>query len=196
MQSEKVEIEQVELSESTTKEKKEYEKILLRERNRKLNIRAQNLIKLGCFDQYEKTSLDFSKLEKCAYEKPYKKIYELYKDENDNLFYVYGKVEGESNKPYAYDIIAIETVTDEEYNELYKAHSFEGVGIVKGLLISALVLLGLSILILLANVIYTLTQDYGFFDILSTLFTPFINIAMLLSLVGILFVTYRKFVGK
>ena len=45
-------------------ELKEYEKLLLEERNRKDFERAKNLVKAGCFEQKAEKKLDFSKLEK------------------------------------------------------------------------------------------------------------------------------------
>lgn len=196
MQSEKVELEEVELTESKTSEKKEYEKILIRERNRKLNVKAQNLIKLGCFNQTEEVKVDFSKLEKCTYEKPFKKFYELYKNEEDNLFYIYGKTEGENLVPYAYDVIAVESVTDEEYKALYNASKFEGLGWIKVVNIASFVILGLLAIILIINVISNIVDGASFIDLLTNLFTPFTYIAGLACIIAILNITLKKYLGK
>ncbi|MGM9971278.1 MAG: hypothetical protein ACI35W_02580 [Anaeroplasmataceae bacterium] len=196
MQSENVEIQAIEVTESLTSSKKEYEKIIKKEKNRQLNMRAQNLIKMGCFDQYERTSVDFSKLEKITYDKLYKKVYDLYQDEQGNLFYIYAKTEGESNKPYAFDIIAIETLNDDEYKQLYKASSYEGAKFIKILLISSIVLWALIILFVVAAVITDIVNSVSLIDTLVSLTSYFFNIALLGGIIGILSVVYRGYIGK
>lgn len=196
MQTEKVEIEEVELTKSTTKEKKEYEKILIRERNRELNAKAQNLVKMGCFNQTEEVNVDFSKLEKCAYEKPFKKLYELYKDTDDNLFYIAPKTEGDSQVPYAYDVIAIESVTDEEYKAVYKASRFEGIGFARGLYITSMVFWALLMVIILLVLIYNIVEGSGFFDIVLNIYSYFALFLISTAIIAILQITLRKFIGK
>ena len=95
MQQETVDMEEIVIENSSAKTKKEYEKILRREENRQKNVKASNLVKLGCFEQKEEASLDFSKLDKITYGKPFQKIYDLYEDREGNLLYVYGKTEEE-----------------------------------------------------------------------------------------------------
>lgn len=196
MQSENVEIESIEITESLTSSKKEFEKIIKKEKNRQSNMKAQNLIKMGCFDQYEVTNIDYSKLEKVTYDKLYKKLYDLYEDENGNLFYIYAKTEGESNKPYAYDVIAVETLNDDEYKQLYKAASYEGSKLVKGILITCMILWSAIVLVAIAAVITDIVNGSGVIATLVNLTGYFFNIALLGGVIGILTVVYRKFIGK
>lgn len=196
MQAETIEIEEIEITGGEAKIKKEYEKILIKERNRELNMKAQNLVKLGCFDQREETNIDFSLLDKVTYGSMYRKIYDLYMDKDGNLFYIFGKIEGENAKPYAYDVIAIETVSDEDYKKLYKAHSFEGAGFVKGLYIAALVMWITIIAISASIFIYYLVQGLKFFDIIIALVSLIFNVAVLTCCLAITNVTYRKYIGK
>lgn len=196
MQAETIELEEIEITESKSKVKKEFEKILIRERNRKLNMKAQNLIKLGCFDQHDEKTVDFSRLDKITYDKPYKKLYDLYMDKEGNLFYIFGKTEGESSKPYAYDVIAIETVTDEEYKELYKANTYEGAGFIRGLFVTAFSLWVLSITISLSIFIYYIASGEKFIDILVSCISFIFFIGILTCTLAITSVSYRKYIGK
>ena len=61
-------LEEVEMVEVKDEEEvsslKEYEKLLIAERDREDYVKAVTLIKYGCFSQKEVTEVDFSKLEK------------------------------------------------------------------------------------------------------------------------------------
>ena len=108
-------------------ELKEYEKLLLEERNRKDFERAKNLVKAGCFDQKAEKTLDFSKLEKVETKKQYKGLYDLYRNiETMQLMLVCPLVEkGDDDKkemkPYGYDVIYIELMDNETYDMVMKA---------------------------------------------------------------------------
>lgn len=196
MQQETVDMEEIVIENSSAKTKKEYEKILRREENRQKNVKASNLVKLGCFEQKEEASLDFSKLDKITYGKPFQKIYDLYEDREGNLLYVYGKTEEEGTKAYAYDVIYLETVTDEEYKKLYKAHTFEGASFIKGLYITTFVLWIVSIVISLSIVIYYLASGTSFIDMLINSLSYVFFIAIITALLAIVNTTYRKYIGK
>ncbi len=203
MQSENVEIKEINMTESKTIEKKEFEKVLIRQRNRELDSKAQNLIKLGCFNQTEETTVDFSKLEKCTADKQFKGVYDLYKDADNNLFYIYAKTESDSQRPYAYDVIAVETVTDEEYAELYKANSREGQGFIKGMFIVTFVMWALTILMAVVAFIYYMivaTKEAQVFDALTNAFismtTYYVNIGIMSGILAITSISYRKFTGR
>lgn len=108
---------------STEPQVKEYEKLLLAERNRKDYEKAINLIKYGCFTQYEESSVDFSVLEKLNV-KRYKGVYDLYRNtETYALYYIAELVEDNKGdvderkdlKPYAYDVVALEEMDEETY---------------------------------------------------------------------------------
>lgn len=196
MQAETIEIQEVEITESKTKQKKEFEKIIQREKNRELNMKAQNLVKLGCFEQKEETTVDFSLLDKITYEKQFKKIYDLYINRDGDLFYICGKTEGDSDKPYAYDVIAIETVSDEEYKSVYRAHTFEGAGYIKGFYIGAFVLWVLSIIISLSIFIYYIAIGSEVINTLISCISFLFSIGILTCCLAITSVSYRKYIGK
>ena len=197
MQEETVELEELHIEDANAKVKKEYEKILIREQNRQKNVKAQNLVKLGCFEQKEEKSIDFSVLDKITYEKPFQKVYDLYEDRDGNMMYIFAKTEGESAKPYAYDVIYIETLSDEDYKKIYKASTFEGAGLAKGLYITTFVMWIVSIIITLSIIVYYLASgDYDFIDVLINSISYLFFIAIITSLLAITDVSYRKYIGK
>ena len=196
MQAETIEIEDIEITDSTAKVKKEYEKILQREKNRELNMKAQNLVKLGCFDQKEETNVDFSRLDKITYDKLYRKIYDLYIDKEGNMFYIFGKIEGDNSKPYAYDVIAIENVSDEDYKAVYRAHKYEGAGMVFGMYVASFIIWILSIVIALSIALYYVIQGAGVINTLINCISFLFFIAILTCCLAITSITYRKYIGK
>ena len=111
-------------------ELKEYQKLLLKEANREDYEKALNLVKFGCFNQEEKESIDFSRLESIPTAKKFKGIYKLYRNlDTMELLFICPLVEnnkGDSEenknmKPYAYDVITIEAMDKEEYQMVKKA---------------------------------------------------------------------------
>lgn len=197
MQQETVEMEEIVIEDSNNKSKKEYEKILKRESNRQKNVKAENLVKLGCFEQKEEKNIDFSVLDIITYDKPFQKLYDLYEDRDGNLLYIYAKTEGEDAKPYAYDVIYLETVSDEDYKKLFKAHSYEGAKFIKGLYITTFILWVLSIVVTLSIIVYYMASgDYGFIDILTNSVSYLFFISIVTALLAITNVSYRKFIGK
>ncbi len=196
MQQETVDMEEIVIENSSTRTKKEYEKILMREENRKKNVKASNLVKLGCFDQKEESTLDFSKLDKITYGKPFQKLYDLYEDREGNLLYVYAKTEEDGTKPYAYDVIYLETVSDEDYKKLYRAHTFEGASFIKGLYITTFVLWIVSIVIACSIIIYYLASGTSFMDMLINSLSYVFFIAIITALLAITNTSYRKYIGK
>lgn len=108
----------------------EYEKLLLAERDRQDYEKALNLIKFGCFEQKEITSLDFNNLEKINSGKKYKGLYTLYRNlSNMQLLFVAELVENNQGaederkdlKPYAYDVIFFEIMDEETYQAVLHA---------------------------------------------------------------------------
>ena len=213
MQEETVEMEELHIEDSNAKVKKEYEKILIREQNRQKNVKAQNLVKLGCFEQKEEKKIDFSVLDKITYEKLYQKVYDLYEDSNinklmygnyylyedrdGNMLYIYAKTEGEDARPYAYDVIYIETVSDEDYKKLYRAASFEGAGFAHGLYLTTFILWITSIVVTLSIIIYYVSSgDYDFINVLINSISYIFFIAIITALLAITDVSYRKYIGK
>ena len=127
-------LEEVELTDvkpvEEIKELKEYEKLLLEERYRADFEKAVNLIKFGCFQQKEETVVDFTKYEKIDNKKKYKGLYTLYRNtENMDLVFICPLIENNKGdvdenkamKPYAYDVLYLETVDEETYQILCKA---------------------------------------------------------------------------
>ena len=108
-------------------ELKEYEKLLLEERDRKDLERAKNLVKAGCFEQKAEKKLDFSKLEKVEAKKLYKGLYDLYRNiETLQLMFVCPLVEkgDDENKkvtPYGYDVLYVELMDNETYDMVMHA---------------------------------------------------------------------------
>lgn len=103
---------------------KEYEKLLLDERDRKDVEKAKNLVSFGCFSQETKTEVNFNELEQIKMSKKYKGRFDLYRNkETLELLFVCPLVEDNKGdedertdlKPYAYDVIAIEQMDNEAY---------------------------------------------------------------------------------
>lgn len=110
-------------------ELKEYEKLLLAERNRRDHEKAIRLIKYGCFEQKTEPTVDYNELELIPTKK-YKGIYTLYRhNDTMQLMFVCPLVEDNKGdtterkdlKPYAYDIIYIEAMDNETYLMVSKA---------------------------------------------------------------------------
>lgn len=113
----------------TKPELKEYEKLLLAERNRRDHEKAIRLIKYGCFEQKTETTIDYSLLELIPTKK-YKGVYTLYRNiETMQLIFVCPLIEDNKGdtterkdlKPYAYDMIYIELMDNETYLMVSKA---------------------------------------------------------------------------
>lgn len=111
-------------------ELKEYEKLLLAERDRKDNEKALSLIKFGCFEQKEEAVLDFNSLELVSTSKKFKGLYSLYRNlETMQLLFVCPLVENNKGdaderkdmKPYAYDVIYLEAMDNETFEMVAKA---------------------------------------------------------------------------
>ena len=108
---------------------KEYEKLLLAERDREDYEKALTLIKFGCFSQKEETTVDYTRLEKIS-SKKYKGLYTLYRDlDKMQLLFIAELVENNKGdederkdlKPYAYDVIYLEAMDDETYKAVIHA---------------------------------------------------------------------------
>ena len=117
-------------SEEEVKGLKEYEKLLLAERDRNDYEKALNLIKFGCFEQKEETTMDYSKFEKINNGTKYKGLYSLYRNlETMQLLFIAELVENNKGdederkdmKPYAYDVIYLEQMDDETYKAVCHA---------------------------------------------------------------------------
>ncbi|MBQ9124927.1 MAG: hypothetical protein IJY14_04460 [Acholeplasmatales bacterium] len=193
----------LEVVESKTKPLAEYEKLLIAEAAREDYEKAINLVKFGCFEQKEETTLDFSNLELIKTEKKYKGLYSLYRNlDNMQLMLVCPLVEdnkGDKDErtdltPYAYDVIYLEVMDNETYQMVCKAaknnlRTKTGV-IYKASVIGWIVMLVLAVLALICVTIYAIDMknskqyDYSW-DYIVLVAMDLIGI----YLVGVIFTT-------
>lgn len=118
----------LEVSTEETPELKEYEKLLLEERDRRDLEKAKSLIDAGCFSIVEnEPTLDMSKLEYVPSKRKFKGLYDLYRNvETHELLYVSPLVEDinedkKNIKPYGYKVLYIESMDAETYEMVIKA---------------------------------------------------------------------------
>ncbi|MGL4949387.1 MAG: hypothetical protein ACRC5M_03310 [Anaeroplasmataceae bacterium] len=105
---------------------KEYQKLLKLEEGRKQFNKAKKMVKLGLFKQDRDDNFDISKVKKVYTTLKYKGAYILYKSKSGNDFYFIKELsESDTKRAFAYDIIEIETVTDEEYILICEASKYE-----------------------------------------------------------------------
>lgn len=147
---------------------KEYEKLLQAEDARKNYQKAVTMVKLGLFNQGEETEFDFSNLELLNLPKKYKGIYDLYENQSTgDLTFVCPLVENNVDdneyektlKPYAFDVIRIENVTDAEYAEIIKASVHERTGFLSFALVFfyiTLILATITVLAFYSYVVYAI----------------------------------------
>ena len=189
-------------------ELKEYEKLLLEERNRKDFEKAKNLIKAGCFNQKAEKSLDFSKLEKLETKKQYKGLYDLYRNiETMQLMLVCPLVEDNKNdadenknmKPYGYDVIYIEIMDNETYDMVMHAAKNNLTNAVTVLyrasFVCFFVLLAITLYLFIYNFIYY--SQSGIQIAISSAFFYTADYltgdAILLALLTLVSIRYRKY---
>jgi hypothetical protein len=147
-------------------ELKEYEKLLVAERNRKDYEKAVALVKAGCLKQTEVVGkYDFSKLEKVETKKKYKGIYTLYRNvETMQLFFICPLVENNKGddsakqdvKPYGYDVVELELMDDKTFVEVMKAANNNLHPVIGKLYVTAWVVYFLFIAFTLAALVYHL----------------------------------------
>ena len=189
-------------------EPKEYEKLLIAEQERKLALKARNLVDYGCFNQVEETVLDFRILSKIDTKK-YKGKYDLYQNINTlELVWICPLIEqdddgNKAKKPYAYDCIVVESMDDETYQEVIKAanHNLRSiVGVCyKGGLIGYVFLLAATVLVLVYNLVAYFDSGNTFFYSIAgsigatgTFLFADVVCALLLVLVSIKYKKYKN----
>ncbi len=153
---------------------KEFEKLLQQEENRKNKEKALLMIKLGLFEQKREKTFDFDNKELITNGAKYRGLYDLYEDQTTgDLYYVYpltedDKEEGSSPKtPYEYDIIAVETVTDEEFNKIRKAGAHEKTTLFQVLLIIQIIFLCITTIALIPQMVFLFEQGQVWYAVLS-----------------------------
>lgn len=190
------------------KELKEYEKLLIIERDRSDFEKAINMIKFGCFLQKEETAIDFNKLEKVNSEKKFKGLYTLYRNiETMEFVFVCPLIENNKGdvdenkamKPYAYDVLYVETVDEETYQILCKAaknnlRTYHSV-LYKAAFITYFVSVAITLYLIIWGMIFY--SQNNFFAILGNIFNlsgPFFIIDILgLPLLLLMSIKYKKF---
>ncbi len=174
---------------------KEFEKLLQLEDNRKNNIKAKTMVKLGLFEQETLESFSFENLELITIEgKKYRGIYDLYESHDGQLTYVNAKTEDENlTDAYAYDVIKIDNVTDLEYAEILEAGRRERSGLIK----TSRVILLITTVLTIASTLYAILS--GIIG-KQNIFVVFANQAISYAFIGIQVglyivseIAYRKF---
>lgn len=189
-------------------ELKEYEKLLLAERNRNDFEKAKNLIKFGCFEQKQETSFDFADLEIIPLKKKYKGLYQLYRNTDTmQLMFVCPLVEdnkgdaGERRdlKPYGYDVIYLEVMDSETYHMVSKAAKNNIRNAVSVAYKTSIVLYFVHIAITVAYFIYNIFAQLssGFVTALFSAFfysaTYFLGILIATPLLFLIMIKYKKY---
>ena len=186
-------------------ELKEYEKLLLEERNRKDFERAKNLVKAGCFEQKAEKKLDFSKLEKAETKKQYKGLYDLYRDiETMQLLFVCPLVEKSEEKkdqtPYGYDVIYIEQMDNETYDMVMRAarnNMTNSITVLyKSSFVCFFVFLAITLFVFIYNLI-AMAESSTFLNALASAFfysATYLGVdCILLGLLTLVSIKYKKY---
>jgi len=147
-------------------ELKEYEKLLIAERNRRDYEKAVSLVKAGCLKQTEvKGNYDFSKLEKIDTKKKFKGIYTLYRNvETMQLYFICPLVENNKGddsskqdiKPYGYDVVELELMDEKTYQDVLKAANNNIHPVVGKLYVTAWVIYFVYLAFFVANFLYNI----------------------------------------
>lgn len=178
-------LEEVEQKISLTPEEpelKEYEKLLVQERNRQLVAKAINLVEFGCFNQKEENGIDFTLYSRLS-QKKYKGKYDVYENIKDNsLILICPLTEDDvddngnkkASKPYAYDCIYVESMDEETYQQVKKAaittYSTAVDRLYKAGFISYFILLAITFITFLGYLIMNLDSSVAFFYALCNSF--------------------------
>jgi len=175
------ELEQINVDFKAPSDLKEYEKLLIAERNRVQFEQASNLVRLGCFNQKEETELDFTQLTKISADKKLKGKYDLYQNiKTLETVFVCPLVEEDkeegSHKAYAYDCLYVEKMDQETYEQVVKAGDNNLVTLPGVLYKASLICYGILLAITLFVIIYNFiaygdsSNDYSFGYILNAVF--------------------------
>lgn len=192
---------------------KEFEKLLLEAEHRKIKERALTMVELGLFIEKKEVSIeeiDFSILEEINSKKLYKGVFRLYENQSTgDLFYINPLVEDNKGddraektlEPYAYQVLELENVTDEEYKQVLQASQTERsgfLGIVYRAQIVMLIVTVIAAVLFMINQLTTLTTQYSFglafyYTLTDYMLSPYCLIGIQLCAFLISSITYRKF---
>ena len=193
-----------------TPELKEYEKLLIAERNRKDYEKAVSLVKAGCLKQTEvKGAYDFSKLEKIETKKKYKGIYTLYRNvETMQLYFICPLVENNKGddsakqdiKPYGYDVVELELMDDKTYREVIKAANNTLHPVARNLYVTSWILYVLEIVVFVLLFFYALivsidggAKGQAFFQALNYAEGPLAGIVISTPILVLAKIKYDKY---
>jgi hypothetical protein len=193
-----------------TPELKEYEKLLIAERNRKDYEKAVSLVKAGCLKQTEvKGAYDFSKLEKIETKKKYKGIYTLYRNvETMQLYFICPLVENNKGddsakqdiKPYGYDVVELELMDDKTYQEVIKAANNTLHPVARNLYVTSWILYVLEIVVFVLLFFYALivsidggAKGQAFFQALNYAEGPLAGIVISTPILVLAKIKYDKY---
>lgn len=200
----------IEVDPKEVKKLKEYEKLLILERNRKDFEKAKSLIKFGCFEQKNETTIDFSKLELIDTPKKYRGLYQLYRNlETMQLLFVCPLVENNKGdvderkdlKPYAYDVIYIENMDNETYQMVCKAATNNLRTTLSVAYKASIILYFIHVAVTIIISIYTfitysMNGNKFFYSLFNTIFnlgTYYIGVILATPLLVLIMIKYRKY---
>lgn len=202
------EVEKDIVNEAPETQLKEYEKLLIAERDRKDYEKAKDLLSFGCFDQNQESTIDFNELEAVEMPRKYKGLYSLYRNkETLQLFFICPLVEdnkGDENertdlKPYAYDVIALEEMDNETYLMVCKAAKNNLKSSVRFAYKASFVLYFVHLVLSLSMFVYNLIMQSsnGLVNaIFSSLFysaTYFLGLIVATPLIVLMMIKYKKY---
>lgn len=207
---EEIELDLVNIPTEEPKELLEYEKLLLEERNRVDYEHAINLVKYGCFKQYDDPQLDFSKLDLIKTKKMFKGAYRLYRNiENYHLFFICPLVEDNKGdqeaekkdlKPYSYNVIEIEFMDNETYKMVLKAARNNIGNIVSRLYTGSLIGYIIAMIFSIFMICFNLISNSANYDMANNLMltlyysAPYIVAIMILTpLIGLFTIYYKNY---
>lgn len=192
---------------------KEYQKLLLEADHRRSMEKALTMVELGLFDdkgEIASPDMDFSNLEEITIGKLYKGVFHLYEDQTTgDLFFVNPLVEdnkGDSKaervmEPYAYQVLAIESVTEDEYLEILKASQTERSSFIKFLYRTEIVVMIISVvaaLLYFIDQVISLSQNYSvglsfYYALGDYMLSSYCLIGIQLGVLVLTSIFYRKF---
>lgn len=181
---------------------KEFEKLLFEEVKRTESEKANLEVKLGLFEQKEESTFDFTAYTKITYGKKLKGLYDLYRNnETNELVFVCPLVENNKGdvderldmEPYAYDVLYLEYLNNEDYEAVKKASVHEKGGLVNTFYILSFVAYFVLLGLILATVISLLITGFVFTSF-CLVCGPIIGaFAVYTGLMPVIIMNYRKY---
>ncbi|HIT50371.1 MAG TPA: hypothetical protein IAD46_05030 [Candidatus Pelethenecus faecipullorum] len=181
---------------------KEFEKLLLEDTKRKITEKAKLEVQLGLFEQKKEVTFDLSNYTLMTYDKKYKGLYDLYQhNDTKALVFVCPLVENNKGdegerpdlKPYAYDVLYLETLSIEQYEQVQAASAHENSSVIDLFYKIAFVLyfvsLGVTLCLIIAASIY-FQEMTNVFLVCGTMISMQVLYTALMPLIMI---QYRKF---